>query len=278
MLAGITLDAYFRTNRDHWDELVGIHVKSRGPEGYDVEGFKRGRSSLHPVEIEEVGDVRGKKLLHLQCHFGLDTLSWAQRGARVTGVDFSEKGIAQARALASELGIEAQFVLSNVYDLPKVLEDEFDIVFTSYGAICWLPDLRVWARIISGFLHSGGRFYIIDRHPFTDVFYDEPDATDLWLSSPYWRGPDPIRGEYDGTYADKGARLGNRVEYSWTHTVGGIVNSLIDAGLRIEFLHEFPFCVWEIFPFTIRGDDGYYRLREGPERIPLLFSIKASKP
>jgi len=272
------MDPRMRTNRDHWDELVGIHVKSRAPEGYDVEGFKQGRSALQSVEIEEVGDVKGKSLLHLQCHFGLDTLSWARLGARVTGVDFSERGIEQARALAAELGMTARFILSSLYDLPQVLEEEFDIVFTSYGVVNWLPDLRAWAQIIARFLRPGGFFYVIDAHPFARVFYAEPDATDLrvWLS--YWGGTEPRRWEGDGSYADKGARLRNRVTFEWQHTLGEIVTSLTDAGLRIEFLHEFPFCAWEIFPFTVRGADGYYRIRDGGDLIPLLFSVRATKP
>jgi len=270
------MDDPFDTNRRWWNEAVGVHVRSAGSEGYDVAGFKRGRSALHPVELREVGEVRGKKLLHLQCHFGLDTLSWARLGADVTGVDFSEAGIEQARTLADELKIPARFILSNVYSIRDVLQDDFDIVFSSYGAINWLPDLDTWAGIIASFLRPGGFFYIVDAHPFARIFYDEPDATELrpWL--PYWR-PGPTRWEGDGTYADKGAHFENRVTVEYGHTMGRIVNALVDAGLTIEFLHEFPFCAWEMFPFMVKSHDGYYRLREAPERIPLMFSIRASR-
>ncbi len=271
------MDDPFEVNRRWWNEAVGVHVRSRGPEGYDVDGFKRGRTALHPVELAEVGEVRGKKLLHLQCHFGLDTLSWALLGADVTGVDFSEAGIEQAQALARDLNIPARFILSNVYSVREVLEDDFDVVFSSYGAINWLPDLPGWARIIASYLRPGGFFYLIDAHPFARVFYDEPDATDLrpWL--PYWRSG-PMRWEADGTYADKEAHFEHRVTLEFGHTMGRILNALIDAGLRIEFLHEFPFCAWEMFPFMTKGDDGYYRLREGPDRIPLMFSVRARRP
>lgn len=270
------MDDPFDTNRRWWNEAVGVHVRSSGPAGYDVEGFKKGRSALLPVELKEVGDVRGKKLLHLQCHFGLDTLSWARLGADVTGVDFSEAGIREARALADELEIPARFVLANVYSVRDVLKDDFDVVFSSYGAINWLPDLGTWAGIIAGYLRPGGFFYIIDAHPFARIFYDEPDATDLrpWL--PYWR-PGPMRWEADGTYADKGAHFENRVTVEFGHTLGGIVNALVDAGLTIEFLHEFPFCAWEMFPFMVKSDDGYYRLRDNPDWIPLMFSVRARK-
>jgi len=271
------MDDPFRVNRKWWDEAVGVHVRSQGPAGYDVEGFRSGGSSLHPVERTEVGDVRGKKLLHLQCHFGLDTLSWARLGADVTGVDFSERGIEAAEALATELRIPARFLLSNVYDLPNVLREEFDIVFSSIGVINWLPDLGAWARVVARHVRPGGFFYLIDAHPFAGVFYDESDATDLRLWLPYWR-PGPFRIEEDGTYADKAAHFEHPVTIEWAHTLGEILDAILGAGLRIEFLHEFPFCAWEMFPFMVKGDDGYYRLREGPDRIPLLFSVRASKP
>lgn len=271
------MDDPFRMNREWWNEAVEVHVRSSGPEGYDVEGFKAGRSSLHAIERAEVGDVEGRKLLHLQCHFGLDTLSWARLGAEVTGVDFSENGIEWARKLASELQIPARFLLSNVYEVPKVLSEQFDIVYSSYGALNWLPDLEQWARIVVDYLRPGGFFYLIEAHPFARVFDDERDATDLRYASPYWQRA-PLRIEEDGTYADKEAHFEHRVTIEWQHTLGGIVNAILDAGLRLEFLHEFPFCAWEIFPFMDQGEDGYYRLRGATERIPLLFSIRARKP
>lgn len=267
----------FRTNRDWWNEAVEVHVRSQGPEGYDVEGFKRGRSALLPIERDEVGDVRGKKILHLQCHFGLDTLSWARLGADVTGVDFSEKGIEWAKSLASELRIPARFLLSNVYDLPQVLTESFDIVYSSYGTINWLPDLGAWARIIASYLRPGGFFYLIEAHPFARIFDDERDATDLRVAGPYWQGG-PVRIEEDGTYADKNAHFEHRVTIEFGHTMGTIIDSVIEASLRLEFLHEFPFCAWEMFPFMDKGEDGYYRLQGDGDRIPLLFSIRARKP
>lgn len=271
------MDDPFEMNRKWWNEAVGVHVRSRGPEGYDVDGFKAGGSALHSIEREEVGEVHDKKLLHLQCHFGMDTLSWARLGAEVTGVDFSERGIEEAKALASETGMRARFLLSNVYDLRAILDEDFDIVLSTYGAINWLPDLAAWARIVARFVRPGGFFYLIDAHPFARVFYDEKDATGLRFAYPYWR-PGPFRVEEDGTYADEEAHFENRVTMEYSHPLGGIVDALLDAGLRLEFLHEFPVCAWRMFPFMSKGDDGYYRLRENPEGIPLLFSLRARKP
>jgi SAM-dependent methyltransferase len=154
-----------------------IHVRS---EFYDVEGWKSGRrSDPYPLLVSEVGDVAGKDLLHLQCHFGLDTLSWARRGARVTGIDFSERGIEQARLLAAEAGLDARFLVSDVAELPASLAGEFDIVFTSFGALNWLPDLPRWAEVVAHFTRPGGFFYIAEGHPFAWVFDDDDDATGL---------------------------------------------------------------------------------------------------
>ena len=268
------MDEYLEANRENWNELVAIHEKSKF---YDLAGFKSGKSSLKSVELEELGNVSGKSLLHLQCHFGLDTLSWARLGAKVTGVDFSDKAISVARSLSKELGIEANFICSNVYDLPKVLSDQFDIVFTSYGVLCWLPDLWKWGRVIARFTRRKGTFYMVEDHPFTQVFYGEIDATELKVTNPYFHSPEPTReGPGIGTYADPTAEV-HTPEYEWIHSLGDSVNCLVSAGLRIEFLHEFPFNVWKRFPFLEQGEDGLWRMKRGKPQIPLLFSIKATK-
>jgi 2-polyprenyl-3-methyl-5-hydroxy-6-metoxy-1,4-benzoquinol methylase len=176
------MDPRVAANRALWDEWTPIHVRS---EFYDVEGWKAGtRVDLYPMLVDEVGDVSGKDLLHLQCHFGLDTLAWARRGARVTGIDISERGIEQARLLAAETGQEATFVVSDVVELPDNLEGEFDVVFTSLGALNWLPDLPRWAEVVAHFVRPGGFFYIAEAHPFAWVFDDsdpEPDNARLPL-------------------------------------------------------------------------------------------------
>ena len=174
------MDRSIEANRKLWDKLTPIHVASAF---YDVEGFKRGRCTLAAVEREEVGDVAGKSLLHLQCHFGLDTLSWARLGAEVTGVDFSGKAIAQARALVAALGIRAEFVCCELGELPGRLRGGFDIVFTSGGVLPWLPDLRSWAKTIVGLLKLGGVFYIREFHPFAGVM---DDADHVRMPTPHY--------------------------------------------------------------------------------------------
>lgn len=259
-------------NRRYWDEVVPVHAAS---ELYDVEGFMAGALSLDELESTEVGDVTGKRLLHLQCHFGLDTLSWARLGAQVTGMDYSPVAIDKARGLAAQCGIDARFICCNLYDLPRQLEGQFDIVFTSYGVLCWLPDLREWARIAANYVKPGGFFYIAEFHPFSYVFDDEADH--LRYRYPYF-AQQATRFEFDGTYADKDAKLVNREDYEWNYPLGEVVTALIDAGLRIEFLHEHAFTVYQQLPFLEKVGRGRWRFPGGEEPIPLMFSLRASKP
>lgn len=267
------MDEYIESNRKLWDAWTSIHEKS---EMYNIAGFKAGKSSLKELELREVGDVQGKSLLHLQCHFGKDTLLWARLGAIVTGADFSERAIELARSLSEELGIPARFVLSNLYNLPDVLHDTFDIVYTSYGVLGWLPDIPGWARVVSHFLKPGGSFYIAEIHPFLWLF-DDNDQSELKVRYPYFQGSVPLKFDVKGSYADPTADY-TGVEYGWNHTVGDYINSLIDAGLRLEFFHEFPFIPWQALPFMQRGEDRWWRLPEDLAKIPLLFSLKATKP
>jgi SAM-dependent methyltransferase len=266
-------EPYFRANRDRWNELAGIHARSAF---YDVDGFRAGKSALRPLEVAEVGDVAGKALLHLQCHFGLDTLSWARLGARVVGADFSDRAIELARSLAGELSIPAEFVCANVYDLPGVLSGRFDVVFASYGVLCWLPDLPRWAAVVAHFLKPGGTFYLADIHPFAMVFDDRVPGPELRVGYPYFHSPEPLRSETPGTYADRTAEVKHRTSYEWARGLGDVVNAVIGAGLRVEFLHEFPYCICGILPGMAQGADGWWRLPAASGEVPLLFSLKAT--
>jgi SAM-dependent methyltransferase len=272
------MDPHVAANKALWDEWTPIHVRS---EFYDVEGWKagRGRDDLRPLLVEEVGDVAGKDLLHLQCHFGLDTLSWARRGARVTGADFSERAIEQARVLSADAGLDATFVVSDLADLPANLEGDFDVVFTSFGVLGWLPDVPRWAEVVAHFVRPGGFVYIAEAHPFAQVFDDDDAATELRPRYHYWPSPEPLEFPTDGSYADPGAHVEQPFEYCWQHSMGEIITSLAAAGLRIEYLHEFPWIVWKMYPFMVETEPGIWRLPEPDDgRLPLLFSLKATKP
>ena len=268
------MNDYIEVNRLHWDEAVPVHLASGF---YEVDSFRAGKTTLRPLERGEVGDVRGKTLLHLQCHFGLDTLSWAREGAVVTGVDFSGAAIEQARALASEAAISARFLQSELYALPDVLHETFDVVFTSYGVLGWLDDVARWARVAAHFVKPGGVFYIAELHPIAQTLDDTPGTTEPRLRYPYFEGPAIVTTE-DGTYADRNARLAHSTTYNFQHGLGEIVTSLIEAGLRLEFLHEHPFTVCDIAGLTQKSDDGHYRLTQGEGTLPLLFSLRATKP
>jgi SAM-dependent methyltransferase len=269
------LDEYTKANQDWWNDAAQIHAQG---EGYELKAFKEGVTKLHPLELAEVGDVAGKKLLHLQCHFGLDTLSWARSGAHVTGVDFAEKAIAIAREISQELHLDATFVRCNLYDLPNVLDaaGEFDIVFTSYGAIGWLPDLQPWGQIIAHYLKPGGFFYIAEGHPFMWTFDER--SPDFKIGYPYFSRA-PIKDESPGTYAEKEAILEHVTTYGWNHTLSEIFTSLLAAGLTIDFFHEHQFCAWECLPDMEEGQDRFMRFKDPTKRemIPLMFSLKATK-
>jgi SAM-dependent methyltransferase len=265
---------YINTNRELWEKNVEAHV---GSEYYDVESFKKGRCTLRDIELKEIGDVSGKQLLHLMCHFGLDTLSWARRGADATGIDFSPKAIDYAGKLANELGLKAEFVCSNICELKENLSGQFDIVFTSEGVFAWLPDLVRWAEIIAHFLRPGGFFYMYEFHPVARIFEDEAEpGTAPSIRYPYFHSDEPYRFECESSYAvaDIGACMAN---YEWFHSVGDILNSLINAGLRIEYFHEFPFSTEPSHPFLTKSEDGLWRYDKMPGGMPLMFSVQAVK-
>jgi SAM-dependent methyltransferase len=265
------MDNYLLSNQGLWDEWTAINA---GSKVYDLEGFKAGRNSLKALERQEVGDVQGKSLLHLQCHFGFDSLSWARLGAQVTGVDFSPQAVRLARSLSAELNVPARFVCSDLYALPEQLDEQFDVVFTSYGVLTWLPDRARWAQIVARYLKPGGIFYIAEFHPFAMVFNDGAAQPELYY--PYF-DEGPIACEVHGSYADTTAETKTKVSYEWSYPLGDVVSSLIDAGLRIQFLHEWPFACYQMFSYLVQGHDHLWRLPEGMKSLPLQFSIRAEK-
>ena len=266
------MEKYYRANLKYWNELVDIHSKS---EEYNLENFIKGESSLHSLELKALGDVSNKSLLHLQCHFGLDTLSWARLGATVTGVDFSEKAIQLARYLAQLLRIPAQFIHCNLYDLPGIHEGEYDIVYTSYGVLNWLHDIERWGEIVSHYLKSGGTFFMAEFHSFMYVF--EEEGSDLVIRNEYWYNSKPKRYESERSYADRETMLENRETFAWAHPLSGILNSLIRAGLTIREVREYPYSVDEIYSKMETGKDGYRRFIRQDYQLPLMFSVKATK-
>lgn len=259
---------YTAANKKWWNDVTSIHARS---ELYDVENFKKGKTSLQSIEQEELGDLSGKSLLHLMCHFGMDTLSLAREGAQVTGVDLSNESIALAQKLSKETKTPGEFICSDIYDLPNILDRQFDIVFTSYGVLCWVSNIKKWAKLINTFLKKGGFFYIVELHPFTNIL-----SYDFKLYYNYFK-KGPYIDDSSGTYTDWNEQV-TGFTYEWSYTMSDVINVLIDQGLRIEFMHEFPFTMYDQFPgFMDKNDKGQYILKNKRVKIPLLFSLKATK-
>ncbi|MCU0927996.1 MAG: methyltransferase domain-containing protein [Burkholderiaceae bacterium] len=251
-------DDYFAMNRAGWDARVDAHIASRF---YDVAGFLAGATSLREIELAEVGDVAGKRLLHLQCHFGLDTLSWARRGAHCTGVDLSPLAIERARALAAQAGLAAEFVCSNVLDYRADPAASFDIVFTSYGAVCWLPDLARWAEVVARSLVPGGRFHMVEFHPLHDLLagcaYFNTGLPDI---------------ERSGTYTENGADVVTTLAV-WAHPLSEVITALVGAGIRIERFTEYPFSPYDCFPGLVEREPSRFVLEYRGRQVPMVYGI-----
>jgi SAM-dependent methyltransferase len=268
--------SYFEENKKSWNKRTAVH---RDSAFYDLASFKKGKSSLNKIELEELGDVKGKTLLHLQCHFGMDTMSWAREGAKVTGVDFSDEAIDLAKELAAELNIPADFICANVYDLTDAskvpplegFREAFDIVFTSYGTIGWLPDLDAWAAIVSHFLKPGGSFYIADFHPVLWMM----DENFEHIKYNYFN-TETITEEISGTYSDRSAPI-KSIEHGWNHPFSEIFNALLKQYLQIDQFHEFPYSPYNCFNNLEKGADDMWRIKGMEEKMPVMYSIKAVK-
>jgi SAM-dependent methyltransferase len=276
----MSLQEYFDANKANWDERVPIHTRSKS---YDMEGFLAGNLAILPVDIREMGDVEGKTLLHLQCHFGMDTLSWSRLGAKVTGLDFSPNAVATATELAATIkASDARFVESNVYDAPTALGGEqFDIVYTGIGALCWLPKIRPWAKVVADCLKPGGTFYIREGHPVLWSLDDVRTEPEYIMRYAYFETEEPLVWDEGITYTDNdtGLAITSTRTYEWNHGLGEVVTALIEAGLEIEFVHEHDRCDWQALPWMVPDGERQWMLPEADQRrVPLTYSLRAHKP
>ncbi|WP_119679303.1 class I SAM-dependent methyltransferase [Indioceanicola profundi] len=270
------MEAFFEANRTNWDERVAIHLKD-ATGVYRLAEFRAGIDTLHPIEAAEIGDIEGKRLVHLQCHFGKDTLTLARRGAVCTGLDFSPAAIAAARTLSAEVGVPARFVEGNVYDAPALIGERFDIVYVTWGAINWLPDLKRWAQVVADLLVPGGRFYLVESHPSILPFeqvegvirphYDRRTPADR-----------PLATDEQTSYTGAAETIRSTRTYEWIHPISDILNALIGAGLRLDFLNEHEELPYRLYPCMVpTGTGGMYRLPDGMPRLALSFSLQATK-
>lgn len=259
---------YLEINRQSWNNRIESHLKS---EFYDLEGFLNGKTSLNEIELNILGDLSRKTVLHLQCHFGQDTISLSRLGAKVTGIDLSDKAIEIAKKITSDTGSEARFVCCDIYDLPNHLNEQFDVVFTSYGVIGWLPDLDKWAKIISKFLKPNGQFVFVEFHPVVWMFDDDFDK----IGYNYFNSGVIVETE-TGTYADKKAEI-SLTNVIWNHSISEVVNSLIKNGLQIKSLDEFDYSPYNCFNKAVESEPKKYRIGHLDNKIPMVFSITATK-
>ena len=269
------LDEYRLANQANWDSRVALHY---GSDEYGISRFIADPDHLSGVvgyDREKLGDVSGKRLLHLQCHIGTDTISWARLGADVTGTDLSPKSIEAARKLSEESGTPARFEVSELYDTRAVIDEMFDIVYTGVGAICWLPDIREWARVVASFLEPGGVFYMREGHPMMWAL-DWEDTEQLRVTMPYFETEEPDAEEEEETYAGEG-KVSSPLNYGWNHGLGETIDALIQAGLRIDRVEEHDECEWQGLAQLVLEDDGLWRLPDRRERLPLMWSVLATR-
>ncbi len=262
------INEYFEANRNLWNQRTAVHKDS---DFYNLAGFKTGANSLTQIELNEVGDVKEKSLLHLQCHFGMDTMNFSRMGAKCTGIDLSDEAIKLAEKLNAELKLDAKFFCCNVYDTSKYVTDQFDIIFTSYGTIGWLPDLDPWAKMIVERLKPGGYFYMAEFHPVVWMFDD--DFTHIKY---YYDNKELIVMENQPTYTGDTNEIAGK-EYSWNHSISEVLNALINAGLKIEFFNEHTFSPYANFRNSIETEKGKWHIKGMEGKIPMVYSLKAVK-
>ena len=271
---------YLTVNRKNWDERAPAHAASPG---YALDKFLGDPSYLSDVvrfDVPRLGDIRGLRGVHLQCHIGTDTVSLARLGARMTGVDFSPVAIAEARGLAERLGLDMDFVESDVYSVLDVLEPaSYDLVFTGIGALCWLPDIRLWAEVVAGLLRPGGRLFLREGHPVLWSL-DETRADGLLaVEYPYFQGPEPFVSDEDGTYVETDVTFTHTVSHSWNHGLGEVVTALMEQGMQLTMLVEHDSVPWE----GLRGmmtdiGGGEWQLTDRPSRLPHSYTLQAIRP
>ena len=262
------MNAYQSHNKDAWNKRVAAHLES---EFYDLEGWKAGKTSLNDIELELLGDVSGKSILHLQCHFGQDTLSLARMGADVVGVDLSDKSIAAARKLNNELGLNAEFVESDVLELNGKLDRQFDMVFTSYGTIGWLPDLDKWAKVIAHHLKPGGKLIFVEFHPVVWMFDDAFEK----IEYRYFQD-EPIIETNTGTYTETDETF-EKTEVSWNHGLAEVFKALENNGLILRSFDEFDYSPHNCFPGMKKIADRKFIIEKHGNKLPLIYSLTATK-
>jgi SAM-dependent methyltransferase len=259
---------YLNINKATWNHRVESHLES---EFYNLKGFLNGDNPLNALETQLLGNIQGKSLLHLQCHFGLDTLALAKLGAVITGIDFSEVAIEQANSLAKKTGLNANFVCCDVYDVPQAISEKFDIVFTSYGTIGWLPDAKPWAQVIADMLKPGGQFVMVDFHPTLWMMDNQFEK----IEYSYFKS-DPIVDTETGSYADKNGKT-QYTTVGWNHSFGEILGSLLAVGLELKHFEEYDYAAYDCFNKLVKTGPREFQVEHLKGILPMMYSIIAKK-
>jgi len=259
---------YISINKKTWNKRTAVHIVS---DFYDNENFIKGKSSLNEFELNILGDIKGKSILHLQCHFGQDTISLARMGATATGIDLSDKGIEAAKELAFQTNSDAQFICCNVYELPQYLNEKFDIVYTSYGTIGWLPDMDRWAKIVAHFLKPKGKFILVEFHPAVWMYDDNFEHIKY---SYFNKGP--IIEKTEGTYTDQKEVVSQEC-ITWNHPISEVMSSLLKQDLSINSFDEFDYSPYDCFNKTIEFAPGKFRIEHFGNKFPMIYALTASK-
>ncbi|MBL7813296.1 MAG: class I SAM-dependent methyltransferase [Bacteroidetes bacterium] len=260
---------YLSTNKSLWNQRTQVHVKS---DFYDIPGFLNGKKVLNEPELQLLGDITGKKIMHLQCHFGQDSIELARMGGSVTGIDLSDEAIREARALNEKAGTSVQFICCDLYDTPVELHETFDMVFSSYGTIAWLPDLDKWASVIAKCLKPGGEFVFAEFHPVVWMFDDDFNKVGY-----NYFNTGPILENSEGTYTDRNAEI-HSPYYCWNHSLSETLQSLIDNGLNIMHFREYDYSPYNVFRHSYEPEPGKFRIVHMENKIPMMFTLNAIKP
>ncbi len=262
------MNNYAEINKRLWDKKTEFHYNS---EFYDVPSFVNGRSSLNDIELALLGNIKGKKVLHLQCHFGQDSISLARLGAEVTAVDLSSEAIRKAQDLNRLCKTSVRFVESDILKLKEVLNDQFDIVYTSYGVLGWLPDMNEWSSVVHHFLKPQGKLVLVEFHPVVWMFsYDFSKVEFNYFND------GPIVEELEGTYADVSANI-QEESITWNHSLSEVVGALLSSGMKLVDMQEFDYSPYNCFQNTLCNEEGKYRIKNFDNKLPMLYSLVVEK-
>jgi SAM-dependent methyltransferase len=268
---------YRDVNLAHWNERAAAHAASPGYPVASLVADPAAVSGVVAFDRPLLGSLDGQRGIHLQCHIGTDTVSLSRLGATMTGLDFSDKSLHEAQEIAARCGADIRFVRADVYDALAAAGDGYDFVYTGVGALCWLPDIARWARVVASLLRPGGRLFLREGHPMLWAL-DEERTDALVMKYPYFERIEPMVFVGDGSYVETDIALRGSTTHEWNHGLGEVFTALLDAGLTVTTLIEHRSCPWEALPGQMHTlPTGEWVLNADPDRLPLTYTLQAIK-